>query len=202
MFLETSLIHYIIHLNFIAFWLLLSNTPHTHTTAPLFSTPDALNVSIQSNYKVCLPVWTMKVFPYITKITAICESHYWYHPDETDSFLNVFSVGVPFCMELSSSMMPWRMKPFLSNFIATTTFAILTSAYSEKNSRGPHMIRGASAGLWLSLRSVETLTLIPVFARKFYAAVGVTVLLATALQAISCPFFARPAGLLYNSLDR
>ena len=83
-----------------------------------------------------------------------------------------------------------------------TALAIFTSKYSNNDGGGPRVGRGASAGLWMSQRSVDTLTLIPIFVRVFEATVGVRVLLETELQVISHPSFARVAQLSSNSLDR
>ena len=66
-----NLIHYIIHFIFIAFWILLSNATHTHTTSQLLRTPDAFKTTIQSNQKIYLYVCTLIVFLYTIKISAI-----------------------------------------------------------------------------------------------------------------------------------
>ena len=69
--LEKYLFHYIIHFNFIAFRILLSNASHPPTTVPFLRTPDAFNATIQSNRKISLGVCTLTVFPHITKISVI-----------------------------------------------------------------------------------------------------------------------------------
>ena len=120
----------------------------------------------------------------------------------TDSFLNIFEVGFPFWMELAMAMTLYQVTHALSNRIATTALAIFTYASSEKNGGGPHVGRVTPAGLWLYWWNVKTLTLIPIFAGAFEAAAGVTILLATALQDILRPFFARVSQFLSNSPDR
>ena len=132
----------------------------------------------------------------------IREIQTWYHPAMTDSFLNIFEVGFPFWMELAMAMTLYQVTHALSNRIATTALAIFTYASSEKNGGGPHVGRVTPAGLWLYWWNVKTLTLIPIFARAFEAAAGVTILLATALQDILRPFFARVSQFLSNSPDR
>ena len=137
-----------------------------------------------------------------TPFSIIYERQAWYHPDETESLLNIFSVGVKFCMKLATAMTLWLVTRSLNNCIGTTVLVIFSSSYSNKNGRGPRVGRSAFDGLWLSQCSVEKLTLIPIFfSREFESSVGVTILLATALWSISHIFFAIVALFLSDWLD-
>ena len=99
----------------------------------------------------------------IILFAIIREIQDWCHPADTDSLLNILGVVVPLCMELAMVVMLFRVACALKYFIATTALEIFTFASSEKNDGVPRLGIGASAGLSMSQRSVETLTLIPIF---------------------------------------
>ena len=52
----------------------------------------------------------------------------WYHPDETDSFLNLLAVGVTFCMELAMAIMLCWVKCALSDRMETMNSAFNSSS--------------------------------------------------------------------------